>query len=469
LCETCLGQNPYVRMIKLPYGHKLCKISGAPYQGFRWKAGPQGRYKETIISRDVATHKNICQTCLNDMKYGVPVGVRDAMLAQDESQRIKAPASNIGSQYFYTQVVPAADATPSTSNFSLDVANQNASTQLTAFSQSVYRPSGKSKDLQVTPASSVSPWQEQNTYKTTAFRNLPKLCSFWLNGTCNRVLRNTCPFRPCCGCFAFPEIASTDKETCAKLIDDLTTSGPAVVMKSLDSAIRALIHKSLKGNRDDAIRARVSGEDDMSKRYLNRLKSMNADIEPPSDTSIKTLWLGNIDFGAVTQQQLYDAIYSSGHIVNVQCFPAGNFAFIEYASREQAELAASGLCNGLYLLGRKVHVNWAKPKLQGAVTATTNGSDIMPMLAPPGMENAPANMYALANMPIPVIPTAPPPPPPNTPHPSMGIPAETASTGSGKRKFDDDGKSADESTKRKAEPSGSSLYPSMDPNRLGSS
>jgi pre-mRNA-splicing factor RBM22/SLT11 len=105
LCETCLGQNPYVRMVKLPYGHKLCKISNVPYQGFRWKAGQQGRYKETIISHEVAAHRNICQACLNDMKYGLPVGVRDALLQQEESQKIKMPASNVGSQYFYSQVV----------------------------------------------------------------------------------------------------------------------------------------------------------------------------------------------------------------------------------------------------------------------------------------------------------------------------------------------------------------------------
>jgi hypothetical protein len=39
------------------------------------------------------------------MKYGLPVGVRDALLQQEESQKIKMPASNVGSQYFYSQVV----------------------------------------------------------------------------------------------------------------------------------------------------------------------------------------------------------------------------------------------------------------------------------------------------------------------------------------------------------------------------
>ena len=40
---------------------------------------------------------------------------------------------------------------------------------------------------------------------TVAFRNLVKLCSFWVAGTCTRVVGKTCPFRPCCGSFAFPE------------------------------------------------------------------------------------------------------------------------------------------------------------------------------------------------------------------------------------------------------------------------
>ena len=43
VCETCLGPNAYVRMIKMPFGAKECKISARPYQPFRWRAGPGGR------------------------------------------------------------------------------------------------------------------------------------------------------------------------------------------------------------------------------------------------------------------------------------------------------------------------------------------------------------------------------------------------------------------------------------------
>ena len=76
LCETCLGDSPYVRMIKVANGAE-CKISGRPFDVFRWKAGTGGRYKQTIIAPEVARVKNVCQCCLTDMEFGLPVAVRD--------------------------------------------------------------------------------------------------------------------------------------------------------------------------------------------------------------------------------------------------------------------------------------------------------------------------------------------------------------------------------------------------------
>lgn len=190
LCETCLGPNPYVRMTKTPYGDKLCKISNMPYQGFRWKAGPGGRTKETIISIAVAKERNICQTCLNDMKYGLPVGVRDALLKKSEGEtQIALPTSNVGQQYFYEQQAQLTEgySCNGQGGVMVDMANVAPSRQLDKFSRILQVAEAKSK---------------------TAFRNLPKLCSFWLAGTCNRAARKTCPFRPCCGAYVFPEIAS---------------------------------------------------------------------------------------------------------------------------------------------------------------------------------------------------------------------------------------------------------------------
>ena len=83
LCETCLGDNPYVRMIRIPYG-RGCKSCGRPFTNFRWKAGSEGRYKSTQVCQMCAKTKNVCQCCVLDLTYGLPVQVRDTFLAQQQ-------------------------------------------------------------------------------------------------------------------------------------------------------------------------------------------------------------------------------------------------------------------------------------------------------------------------------------------------------------------------------------------------
>ena len=55
---------------------------------------------------------------------------------------------------------------------------------------------------------------------------------------------------------------------------DLEEFGPAVMMKKLDKEVRSAIYKGLRGNKDEAIRKRVIGSDDLTKKYLGRMKSM---------------------------------------------------------------------------------------------------------------------------------------------------------------------------------------------------
>lgn len=259
LCETCLGSNPYVRMTKLPFGAKLCKISNLPYQAFRWKAGPNGRHKETIVSYAVAAERNICQTCLNDMRYGLPVGVRDALLSQPDNQ-VALPDSKVGQMYFYGQQAERLENGLVThGDFSHEMVNAAPVRQLDKFARAMQVAEARSK---------------------TAFRNLPKLCSFWLNGSCTRVVRKTCPFRPCCGEYVFPEIAGSHRELCQQLVDQLKAEGPAAVQKKIDKDTRTAFQQSMKGNREDAIRKRVAGDDDLTKKYLGRMKSMVSFMPP---------------------------------------------------------------------------------------------------------------------------------------------------------------------------------------------
>jgi len=136
VCEVCLGPNPYIRMIKQP-NHKECKVSGRVFTSFRWRPGADARYKETVsaepcralwrararalaaawravrarcapcprvptamtergwrqvISPEVARAKGVCQCCLMDMEFNLPVGVRDALLKGGEVWAPSPPA-----------------------------------------------------------------------------------------------------------------------------------------------------------------------------------------------------------------------------------------------------------------------------------------------------------------------------------------------------------------------------------------
>merc|ERR1712193_244070 len=100
VCETCLGPNPYVRVQKFDEAG-VCHISGRSYTSYRWKAGNEARYEKTVICRKTAKLKNVCQVCMLDMDFNLPVKVRDsAMNIYEET----LPTSNVGKEYKLNQL-----------------------------------------------------------------------------------------------------------------------------------------------------------------------------------------------------------------------------------------------------------------------------------------------------------------------------------------------------------------------------
>lgn len=165
LCETCLGPNPYVRMSKQSFG-KECKICDRPFTVFRWNPGAGMRMKKTEICTTCSKIKNVCQTCVLDLQYGLPVQVRDTALGITKS----GPSTDINKQYYVNQMESQLDGNKSLIESSVGPSSRAGQDML--------------KQLARDKANPIS-----DKYR----RNRPHLCSFYAKGECNRG--DMCPFR----------------------------------------------------------------------------------------------------------------------------------------------------------------------------------------------------------------------------------------------------------------------------------
>ncbi|XP_071446611.1 pre-mRNA-splicing factor RBM22 [Hetaerina americana] len=160
LCQTCLGDNPYIRMTKERYG-KECKICSRPFTVFRWCPGARMRFKKTEVCQTCSRMKNLCQTCLLDLEYGLPIQVRDTAL------RIKddIPRSEVNKEYYV----------------------QNIDREMSKVDNTV--PGGAVGKSQAASDLLLKLARTSPYYK----RNRPHICSFWVKGECKRG--EECPYR----------------------------------------------------------------------------------------------------------------------------------------------------------------------------------------------------------------------------------------------------------------------------------
>jgi len=158
LCETCLGDNPFIRMTKQK-GGKACKICERPFTVYRWQPGTKARFKKTELCHTCAKLKNVCQTCVLDLEFGLPVQVRDSAL--EEHERMKIPTSDTNREYMIEQYESG------------DVGLAGT------------LPYGKT-----TPSGLLNRLARRTPYYK---RNLPHLCSFFARGACTRG--SLCPYR----------------------------------------------------------------------------------------------------------------------------------------------------------------------------------------------------------------------------------------------------------------------------------
>ncbi|GAV74482.1 RRM_1 domain-containing protein [Cephalotus follicularis] len=159
ICESCLGDNPYVRMTRADYD-KECKICTRPFTVFRWRPGRDARHKKTEVCQTCSKLKNVCQVCLLDLEYGLPVQVRDTALHINSNDAI--PKSDVNREYFAEEHDRRARA-------GIDY-------------ESSY---GKAR-----PNDTILKLQRTTPYYK---RNRAHICSFYVRGECTRGVE--CPYR----------------------------------------------------------------------------------------------------------------------------------------------------------------------------------------------------------------------------------------------------------------------------------
>ncbi|MFH4980612.1 hypothetical protein AB6A40_007321 [Gnathostoma spinigerum] len=162
LCQTCLGSNPYLRMMKDRHGAE-CKICQRPFTNFRWMPGVGMRYKKTEVCQTCAKMKNVCQTCLLDLEFGLPVQVRDHALQIEDTIPKQGANRDFYIQNQEREMALGDGTTPGGQLAKIMDAGSNDLLRKLARNQPYYQ------------------------------RNKPHICSFFVKGECKRG--EECPYR----------------------------------------------------------------------------------------------------------------------------------------------------------------------------------------------------------------------------------------------------------------------------------
>lgn len=317
------------------------------------------RFKKTEVCQTCSKMKNVCQTCLLDLEYGLPIQVRDTGLAiKDE-----IPRSDVNKEY-YTQ------------NMEREIANSDG---IRAVGQVGKAPSSSDMLLKL---ARTTPY-----YK----RNRPHICSFWVKGECKRG--EECPYR---------HEKPTDPD------DPLA---------------------------DQNIKDRYYGiNDPVADKLLKRASTMPR-LDPPDDKTITTLYIGGLG-DTVTDGDLKGFFYQFGEIRTITIVQRQQCAFIQFATREAAEMAAEKSFNKLIINGRRLTVKWGRSQAargkDGQEGVSEMGTRLEPVPGLPGAlpppppldEETSANYFNLDPNTSPAVMniTLPPPPGINPPPPGFGPP-----------------------------------------------
>lgn len=374
LCETCLGDNPLVRMTREALG-AACKTCERPFNVFRWKPGPKARFKRTEVCPSCARLKNVCQTCILDLQYGLPVEVRDRYLAQAAKVVGMSSALSSGTAGLVS-IATQSGLSESNRSFAISQAEKALSIQDSASSSTSTTLATTSSGSFNSVAAMLPEAHEQllrlGRNRSNYSRNDAKLCSFFAKGECTRG--DECPYRH--------EMPRDRDDPLAKqnLKDRFFGKEDPVAAKLM---ARLAAQNAPQTNEEGVDRA-VSGN-----------ITNNSTLHPPDDQSITTLFFSGIDH-SVVDDDLRQIVSLYGPLKSMRILTEKGIAFVEYMSRSSAEAAITSLSlKSPIVNGRVLKVAWSRPRGEG-VNGATGGKKLLL-----GASSDPT--LALAHVTLPVV------------------------------------------------------------------
>jgi len=340
VCETCLGDNPYVRMTKETHGKK-CKICETPFTVFGWQAGSRGRLKKVEICRTCAQTKNVCQVCIYDLQYGLPVKLRDKVLREEAA---------LDSGFGYDGGGGGGDGgTVSTSALAVPQSDANRA-WYNATNERAIAANDAGVGINPVNVRAAARLQAMARMEPRYERNLAKICSFFAKGECNRG--SGCPFRH--------EMPRDRNDPLSKqnTKDRFHGTNDPVAEKMIGRQ-----KERLEKRKEEAKARGEDGEGD-ERAVATCYVRFNHTRTDPNNSSQNESNHNQNGKPVITLSDLRDAFYSFGEISSVRMHPSNGAAFIEYTTGQAAQLAVLSM-NRKDLKGHILFVGWARQPKRG--------------------------------------------------------------------------------------------------------
>ena len=331
LCEKCLGNSPVLRMIKNNFQNE-CKICKRPFTVFTWKPDANSRNKKTEICPTCAKLKNVCQTCLFDLQFGLPVELRDKFL----KKKIEIPKEQANLDYFISK------ATENFENLELPYYKPDAykiSSELSAIKNII---DIKNKDNNN---------NDKNKNKIIK-RNQRYICTFFLRGECNRG--DLCPYR-----HEIIEESDNDENEIDKINGE--DHNEKEEKEELSEKEKEKDKKPKKQGVLENIKARYMGIDDPVAKRIIKNYSDKSPPEPPKDQSIKTIVINEVLDESIKEIDIINIFAKYGELKQVKLMiNKGNCIYVTFGSRKNCEKCMNDLFNKCYIKDEKYRLTWAK-------------------------------------------------------------------------------------------------------------